>query len=278
MVIMRTYYCPILSALPSGYKDLDWAIDSMVENGAFNLKDSQLSQMEKNMDEHDRLYEAFYGEEWFSEIWKLKRRFKNPADFYRDLYYRTAGEVEARDTARRLTLTDEQRKEKRPDIDRDDVVFSDGGVSYEINERFYDDFDSWDGSNPSVTFTIGNTSNALQSVGVKNQNIIMRSGMIINKLNKHQEMSKSIFRQIPELLENPVIFQFSDAIDDNTGKPKYDSRITVLGELYTNINGKNAPVLVSIELLPTNQKKTKILDLSVITSAYAKNSLRRCFQ
>ncbi len=48
------------------------------------------------------------------------------------MYYRTAGEIEARDTASRRTLTDEQRKEKRPDIDRDDVVFADGGVSYDI--------------------------------------------------------------------------------------------------------------------------------------------------
>lgn len=213
-------------------------------------------------------------QKWISAKYDIGLYDKSPDLWASNRYIRSAGEIEARDSESRRSMTAEQRKEKRPDIDRDDVVFSDGGVSYEINERFYDDFDSWDGSNPSVTFTIGNTSNALQSVGVKNQNIIMRSGMIINKLNKHQEMSKSIFRQIPELLENPVIVQFSDAIDDNTGKPKYDSRITVLGELYTNINGKNAPVLVSIELLPTNQKKTKILDLSVITSAYAKNSLQ----
>ena len=87
-------------------------------------------------------------------------------------------------------------------------------------------------------------------------------------------MTRDIFRQIPELIENPVIVQFSDAIDESTGKPKYDSRITVLGELYAKIDGKNVPVLVSIELLPTNQNKTRILDLSVITSAYAKNSLQ----
>ncbi len=50
-----------------------------------------------------------------------------------ELYYRTAGEVEARDSANRLGLTTEERKQKRPDIDRSDVVFAgDGGVSYEI--------------------------------------------------------------------------------------------------------------------------------------------------
>ncbi|MBQ8504542.1 MAG: hypothetical protein IJ491_09755 [Clostridia bacterium] len=47
-------------------------------------------------------------------------------------YDRVAGEVEARDTASRWWRTDEARKEKRPDIDRTDVVFSDGGVSNDI--------------------------------------------------------------------------------------------------------------------------------------------------
>lgn len=39
-------------------------------------------------------------------------------------YYNTAGEVEARDVQQRLNLNAEQRQKKRPDIDRDEVVFS----------------------------------------------------------------------------------------------------------------------------------------------------------
>ena len=156
---------------------------------------------------------------------------------------------------------------------------SEKDIRYSISKKFYDDFDKWDGKNPSITFEIGNTSDALQSIGIKNQKIIMHSGMILNKLNKHSELSRDIFRQIPELLERPVIVQFSDAIDSKTGKQKYDSRITVLGELYTEkeSNGRKAnnPVLVSIELLPKNKKSTKLLNVSVITSAYAKSNLQR---
>lgn len=156
---------------------------------------------------------------------------------------------------------------------------SEKDIRYSISKKFYDDFDKWDGKNPSITFEIGNTSDALQSIGIKNQKIIMHSGMILNKLNKHSELSRDIFRQIPELLERPVIVQFSDAIDPKTGKQKYDSRITVLGELYTEkeSNGRKAnnPVLVSIELLPKNKKSTKLLNVSVITSAYAKSNLQR---
>ena len=42
-----------------------------------------------------------------------------------ELYYSTAGEIEARDTAKRIDMSEEQRKNTRPDIDREDVVFSD---------------------------------------------------------------------------------------------------------------------------------------------------------
>ena len=164
-------------------------------------------------------------------------------------------------------LTDNQNPTDNPD------------VRYSISKKFYDDFDKWDGKNSSITFEIGNTSDALQSIGIKNQKIIMHSGMILNKLNKHSELSRDIFRQIPELLERPVIVQFSDAIDPKTGKQKYDSSITVLGELYTEkeSNGRKAnnPVLVSIKLLPQNKKSTKLLNVSVITSAYAKDNLQR---
>ena len=76
---------------------------------------------------------------------------------------------------------------------------------------------------------------------------------------------------IPEILENPVIVQFSDAIDEKTGKQKYDSRITVLGDLFANLNGSQKPVLVSLELLP--RKGLEIRDFSIITSAYGHSKL-----
>ena len=98
------------------------------------------------------------------------------------------------------------------------------GVEYSINDGFYAEFDAWDGKDTNKVFTIGRTSDALRSVNIKNQEIKMRSGMILKKLSKHPEMSKDIFRKIPELLENPILIQFSDAIDPKTGKQKYDSR------------------------------------------------------
>lgn len=147
---------------------------------------------------------------------------------------------------------------------------NEGSEKFAIYEKFYEDFDEWDGKNPSVMFTVGTTSDVLKSVGMKNQEIKMQSGMILNKVNKHTEITVDVFRQIPELLEKPIIVQFSDAIDANTGKPKYDDSITVIGEVYA----KGKPVLVAINLLPQNQKKTRILDFAIVTSAYSKNALQ----
>ena len=44
------------------------------------------------------------------------------------LYESTAGEIEARDVASRADMTEEQRKNTRPDIDREDVVFAKGST------------------------------------------------------------------------------------------------------------------------------------------------------
>lgn len=48
----------------------------------------------------------------------------------KEMYFATAGEVEARDAADRSEFTEEQRKNTRPDIDQEDVVFANGSVSY----------------------------------------------------------------------------------------------------------------------------------------------------
>lgn len=53
-----------------------------------------------------------------------------PTDLYRD----TAGEIEARDTANRRTLTPEERKNKAPDLGDENTVLAEDGVSYSIGE------------------------------------------------------------------------------------------------------------------------------------------------
>ena len=86
-----------------------------------------------------------------------------------------------------------------------------GEVRYSTDKEFYNKFDAWDGVNPNITFVIGNTSEVLKSIGMKQ-------------------------------------------------------------ELYAEKEGKRIPVLVSLELLP--EKRLKVRDFAVITSAYAKKQLQ----
>lgn len=52
-----------------------------------------------------------------------------------DLYYDTAGEIEARDAARRRTLTAEERRQRMPDTGNEDTVFAEGnGELMRMNE------------------------------------------------------------------------------------------------------------------------------------------------
>lgn len=159
---------------------------------------------------------------------------------------------------------------------------NEGDEQFSIREEFYAEFDKWvaDGrKNTNINFVVGKTSDALKTIGMKDQEIILKSGTVNQKLKAHKEMTTDIFKKIPELLEYPIIVQFSDAIDPKTKKPKYDSRISVLGELYADViengNTTKKPVLVALELSPTNQKKTAVLDFSLIKSAYAKNALQQ---
>ncbi len=57
-------------------------------------------------------------------------------------YLNTAGEIEARDAENRLTLNAEQRKNKRPDIDRENVVFADPDIRYSFSEDIDNSWES----------------------------------------------------------------------------------------------------------------------------------------
>lgn len=54
----------------------------------------------------------------------VKEAMREESNLY-EQYFNTAGEIEARDVSNRAALDAEQRKNTRPDIDREDVVFAD---------------------------------------------------------------------------------------------------------------------------------------------------------
>lgn len=54
-------------------------------------------------------------------------------------------------------------------------------MKYSVREAFYKEFDAWDKKNANVTFVTGTTSDALKSIGMKDQNIVLRSGTVLQK-------------------------------------------------------------------------------------------------
>lgn len=173
-------------------------------------------------------------------------------------YINTAGEIEARDAASRRSMTPEQRMMKAPDLGDENTVFTENaGTSAYINPDFKSEIDKWDGAEEK-TFHLGTTSEALQSIGVKNRDIQMSGDAISHSMKKHKGMTLDIIKQIPEVLENPVAVMKSRTVED---------RITMFGEI---VDQNGAPVLAIMEVNP-KRGNGQITDINIVNNAYGKD-------
>lgn len=82
-------------------------------------------------------------------LWDYTQAYSKLSDFYKngrryagDMYTNTAGEIEARDVSSRLEMTAEQRRETRPDIDRQRVYFSEKNAGSNSRDFALPDNDS----------------------------------------------------------------------------------------------------------------------------------------
>lgn len=88
-------------------------------------------------DERRDQLEEQYGDrvwDWYGLRDSIDRNARNGGRMPTDLYRDTAGEIEARDTAKRRELTAQERRETSPDYGSEDTVFADGGDSYSVGE------------------------------------------------------------------------------------------------------------------------------------------------
>ena len=88
-------------------------------------------------DERRDQLEEQYGDrvwDWYSLHDSIDRNARNGGRMPTDLYRDTAGEIEARDTAKRRELTTEERRETSPDYGSEDTVFAHDGRSYAIGQ------------------------------------------------------------------------------------------------------------------------------------------------
>ncbi len=133
-----------------------------------------------------------------------------------------------------------------------------GKGQYEINPKFAGQLDSWDGKSDR-TFELGTTSKALQSIGIDDRRIMLHATKVKKILSKHPGMSMNVIKQVPEILENPIVVLKSQ---------QSASRVAVFGEVQDELG---APVLAVMELQPSGSSG-EILDLNIVASAYGKDS------
>ena len=130
-------------------------------------------------------------------------------------------------------------------------------VKYSIDKHFAEKYDKWDKKSRIISFSVGSTSSVLRKLGVDNKKITWDSSKIIKIKNKHPEMTDSIIKQVPNILENPIIVMESNTVS---------GRLVLFGDVY---HSKNNPVLVALELNPTD-RGGKSLNVIKVASAYGK--------
>lgn len=183
-----------------------------------------------------------------------------------ELYRNTAGEIEARDTANRRKLTDEERKNTPPKLGDADTVFADGNAtSYSIDANFGKNVDDWVKNTPEGMlstshgyFRVGTTSEALKSIGARTDNIYMRKSKIGMIFEDHPEVTVDVIKKVPDILENPVLIMKSLTRPDS---------IVLLSEEKAE-NGNN--LMVALELTPKPGGRTEA-EFSLVTSAYGRD-------
>ena len=132
-------------------------------------------------------------------------------------------------------------------------------VRFSINPEFEKKYDQWDKKASGFSFRVGTTSKVLQKLGVDNRKIWLDASKIKRIQAKHPEMTDTVIKQVPNILEYPILVMES--------KTKSGS-LTLFGEVYDQ---KNDPVLAVLLLNPTDNGG-KALDILKISSAYGKST------
>ncbi len=104
--------------------------------------------------------------------------------------------------------------------------------------RFEKSVDDWisKGKKRGRNFFVGTTSAPLHSVGVPNMGIRWTSGSMLHSQNLHPEISDTVLKQVPDILERPIVI-----MESNTQV----NSLTMLGEVY----GENhIPVMAALYL------------------------------
>ena len=249
-------------ALYNEYRSAEREMGAMLD-GSMLYDESRMDALEKRSDE---LYKELYGKEWFGKLNRYDRILGDAGEAVKEFYRNTAGEIEARDTTSRRRMSAEERKNTPPKLGDADTVFADGNAtSYSIDANFGKNVDDWVENTPEGMlstspgyFRVGTTSEALQSIGARTDNIYMRKSKIGIIFEDHPEVTVDVIKKIPDILENPVLIMKSLTRPDS---------IVLLGEEKAE-NGNS--LMVALELTPKPGGRTEA-EFSLVTSAYGRD-------
>ncbi|MDR0819428.1 MAG: hypothetical protein LBN43_07650 [Oscillospiraceae bacterium] len=125
---------------------------------------------------------------------------------------------------------------------------------------YKEQFEAWYGSSTNGYFVIGMPVEALLSIGVPSQRIIINKSKIVSVMNEHN-LSSDIMLKLPEVVNNPVMI-----LESRTQKDSF----VLYGELYDELG---RAIMVSLR---TNLYESSLRELfNKITSVYVKDNTQR---
>ena len=169
-----------------------------------------------------------------------------------ELYYNTAGEIEARDAAARRGLTAEERRGRKPDTGDENTVFADSGESYSIRNTkdipYQKQIDAFYGGDSKTVgrsddIYIAGADNSLSALGIGEKPFFMlksnlrKSTRIAgnNPSNSAHGISESVIRKLPELIKSPALIV------------QGDGRISIIPGITVKTEKNNtAPLLIAV--------------------------------
>ena len=207
------------------------------------------------------------------------------------MYYNTAGEREARDVSARRDYNAEQRKNIRPDIDREDVVFANSGdAGYSADENIMqNDFEKKVDQIKNNTYNsndvviMGKTPKILQDIGLNSLPVAMTKNHIYSvavsearaksegrykKNTNYHDLGFNTVKQIYNKISDPLMVI---AHPDFTNKESRDSTHKVIALVDLSVNNKQviAPIVVDFE----SRYNKKIIDVNLVATYFNKNNI-----
>ncbi len=140
------------------------------------------------------------------------------------------------------------------------MIYNVNETFFIINESFLDEYNNWNMIDNHGYFTLANSSNALEKIGLKKQNIVIDKSKLLRIKHKHLSLSDDIIKKIPSILKSPILILKSQSIK---------GRIVVFGNIFDN---DSKPVMAALELNP-DENKINEEKIYKVVSVYGKENI-----